>query len=112
MRQVMYIGSSPCDEPCAQVGQPHYARRAQIECRALIGQLRRELGLEPEHAVLSVAACPHEFGVYYEVVCHYRDTDGPAMKYAYDCEGCCPDRWDEVARNEIATRLEAEGICS
>jgi hypothetical protein len=56
MRDVLPIGSSPCEEPCAQVGQPEYYQKARQECRRFMQWLRQHLGPEPEGARLAVTS--------------------------------------------------------
>lgn len=105
MRDYISIGSTPCDEACAQVGQPDYRRRALAECHRFIALLRKTFGPEPEGAELRVKAFPHDFGTYYEVVCHY-DTDIPAsVDYALHCEAQMPVTWGEE------TAEQAEKTC-
>jgi hypothetical protein len=102
----IYVGSSPADETCAQVGTWDYSERARAECRALIGQLRRVLGPEPEGARLAIKSAAHDFGTYYEVVCYYDDDMAAAVRYAFRCESECPARWDAEARKLVAAWLE------
>lgn len=101
------IGSSPVNEPCAQVGCDDYPQRARRECRALIGQLIRIFGEPPPGAQLGIKSFPHDFGTYCEVVCLFDPSDLDAMDYAYRCEDGLPDRWDEEARTELAGMPEA-----
>lgn len=101
MRDYITIGSTPCDEPCAQVGSADYHARARREMRAFIGQLRRVFGPEPEGAHLAVKSFPHDFGTYHEVVCYF-DTDHPdSAKYALKIEAETPWEWDDQARREV-----------
>ena len=104
MKDFIYIGSAPCDEECTQVGTPGYSERAKKECRALIAQIRRVLGNEPEEAAgtgLRIKGENHEYGTYYEVVCSYDDDFPESTKYAYRCEAECPQKWDEEAKLEL-----------
>mgnify|MGYP001581377714 CR=1 FL=1 len=94
MRDYIDIGSSPCEEDCAQVGSPDYYAKAKTECARFIDLIRRTLGEEPPGAHLAVKSNPHEFGTYYEVVCYFQDDDEEAQKYAYRCESEAPARWD------------------
>ena len=95
MRDYLTIGSAPCDEDCAQVGQPNYIWQARQECQRFIQLIRTKLGPEPEGARLAVTSFPHEFGDYLEVVCHF-DTDvSAAVDYAYQCESEAPATWEE-----------------
>lgn len=93
-RDYIDIGSSPCEEDCAQVGSPDYERRARTECARFIELIRKTLGPEPEGAHLAVRSNPHDFGVYYEVVCFFQDDDEEAKKYAFRCQDDAPTRWD------------------
>lgn len=102
MRDYMNIASAPASEDCAQVGTDDYSMRAQRECQALINQLRRELGDEPDYTNLKIKSFPHDFGTYYEVVCYYDDEDEDSRDYAFRCEGELPDKWDNKAREELA----------
>ena len=93
-RDYVDIGSSPCDEDCAQMGAPDYYTRAKAECARFIELIRKTLGPEPEGARLAVKSNPHDFGAYYEVVCYYVDENDEARKYAYRCESDAPATWD------------------
>lgn len=102
MRDCVYIGSTPSDESCQQVGMPSYdAAIARRECRAFINQLRRVFGEEPDGAELRVKVERHDFGSYPEVVCYYDDENAEATEYAYKCEGDCPTNWDLPAIVEL-----------
>jgi hypothetical protein len=103
------IASSPANEPCAQVGADDYYPRAQIECRALIGQLRRMHGEEPVGAKLGIKANSHEFGTYHDVVCYYDINNDEAANYAFNCEDL-PEQWDDEAKAEISRKLAKAGI--
>jgi hypothetical protein len=90
MRDVLPIGSSPCEEPCAQVGQPEYYQKARQECRRFMQWLRQHLGPEPEGARLAITSFPHDFGDDLEMVCWF-DAEMPAsVDYAYRCESETP----------------------
>lgn len=95
------IGSSPADESCASLGTDGYAPRVRRECQALIRQLIRTHGEPPPNAYFSVVGFPHDFGVYFEVVCFFDPADAEAMAYAYRCEDGLPKRWDAAAQAEI-----------
>jgi hypothetical protein len=88
------IGSSPCDEGCAQVGHPVYISIARIECRIYAAQLSREF----PNGDFRVKSFPHDFGTYYEVVAFYDDDgDDPRMEAAFDAEGSANPQWDELS---------------
>ena len=95
MRDFMDIGSSPCDEPCAQVGEPDYSAKARAECGRFIELIRKKLGIEPLGAYLAIKSFPHNFGIYHEVVVHFDDDDEEARNYAYLCEAEAPRTWQD-----------------
>ena len=83
----IYIGPSPEDEPCAQVGVTEGAERFnKIECYAYIEALRKVYGLEPEGAFLAIKRESHDCGDYFEVVCNYDESNDIATDYAYRLE--------------------------
>ncbi len=94
MRDHIDLGSTPCNEQCAQIGQEGYDIIGRAECKRFIDLIRKTLGNEPDGAKLAVKCNSHDFGTYYEVVCYF-DTDNEAStKYAYDCEANCPTSWE------------------
>ena len=95
MRDFMDIGSTPSDEPCAQVGEDNYMERAREECNRFIELIRKKLGEEPPGARLAVKSNPHDFGTYLEVVCHFEDSDEEARIYALRCESEAPRTWQD-----------------
>ena len=97
MRDYLNIGPTPCEEPCAQVGQPDYRKKALAECHRFIELLQKTFGPEPEAARLAVKAFDHDFGTYYEVVCHYDTEIQESVDYALRCEGETPAAWEEEA---------------
>ncbi len=99
-RDFVDVGCSPHEEDCEQSGRDYDPVRARLECKALIGQLRRMYGEEPPGARLKIQSNPHDFGTYYEVICEYNDENEEAANYAWGCEDI-PDRWDEQAKIEL-----------
>jgi hypothetical protein len=89
-RDFLFIGSSPPDEECVQVGQPG----AEEECKRYIELLRATMGPEPPRTRLGVKWQGHDFGAYCEVVCRYDDEDDDSIAYAMKCEGEGPATWD------------------
>jgi hypothetical protein len=96
MKDYIEIGSSPCDEDCAQVGEADYERKARTDCTLYIGAIRKKLGKEPQGARLAIKKFAHDFGTYMEVVCHYDDNFQKAEEYAFKCESEAPTTWKEV----------------
>lgn len=95
MRQYLVIGPTPCEENCAQVGQPDYHRKARAEGRRFIQLLRDTLGPEPEGAALRIESFPHDFGTYLEVVCWFETDNEAARAYARRCDDEAPATWGE-----------------
>jgi hypothetical protein len=93
MRDYLELGPTPCNEPCAQVGEDDYTARAFAECRRYIECIRKMLGNEPDGARLGIKAFPHDFGNYHEVVCYYDDDNEEAVNYAFKCESDGPKTW-------------------
>jgi hypothetical protein len=93
MYEYVYLGSSPCDEECAQVGSNNYSERERKEIRAYIGQLTRILELLgfkqetwPDSFALVRKSESHDFGSYAEVCAKFRDDDEDACNLAYVLE--------------------------
>lgn len=95
MRDYISIGSSPCDEDCAQVGSDNFREKALKECRQYIEAIRKKYGLEKGSAQLKIKWFPHDFGSYCEVVCYYSDDDEAGMNYAYNVE-LGTETWSET----------------
>ncbi|SRR5712692_4185997 len=87
MKDYISLGPTPCEEPCAQVGQPNYRQRALKECVRFIQLLRQTFGPEPEGACLSVTWFPHDFGDYAEVVCYYHTDIQASVQLAVMTHG-------------------------
>jgi hypothetical protein len=105
MRDYISIGSSPYDEPCAQVGQPDYRKNAVAECTRFIELLRDTVGPEPEGARLSIKWFPHDFGDYAEVVCYYETNMSASVDYALRCEAETPATWEEEPLGGTSPKL-------
>ena len=102
MRDRYELGTTvPHEEQCSQVGAPNFSITSRMEARALISQLRRLHGPEPEGAVLKLISCPHDFGTYYDVAVEYQDDSEEAEAYMLKIDGGVPDTWDEQARKEL-----------
>ena len=104
MRDYISIGSSPSEEPCAQVGTDNYPTQSSRECLVFKHQLERMFPNPPEGAYLSVKAFPHDFGTYREVVCYYDDEDDgeeSSQSYALKLERETPSNWDDEAKKEL-----------
>lgn len=89
------IGSTPCEEECAQVGCEDYRRKAMDEGKRFIRDIRLKLGPEPEGARLTIRGFPHDFGTYYEVCCIFEVENEEATAYALRCEAEAPEVWSK-----------------
>lgn len=102
MPDQLTLCEAPYDVSCAQFGTPNYAERAQAECRAYIGQLRRLFktahGTEPPCG-LEVRSNTHDFGVYYDVAASY--TGPAALEAALWLDSNLPSDWDHEAATEL-----------
>lgn len=110
--EILPIGPAPCDESCAQVGEPDYHERSRRECRVFQRMLLR-LFPKPESIPDSVPASvvvqtfAHEFGRYREVCVRYAPSNPVAAEWAYCIENNAPPTWDALARSEL-TWLEQQ----
>lgn len=96
-----FLGSSPADEPCAQVGSVNYDSRARRECITYRDQLIREFGIPPGNSNLITKRQDHDFGGYFEVAICFNDENKEEIDYAYRVEGTGFPNWDEEARKEL-----------
>jgi len=96
--------TTPCDEPCAQLRSENYMKRARIEARAYIDQLKRTFGSAPIGSFFKLVHCPHDFGTYLDIRYYYDDEDQRHVAYMCDIERGC-DKWDDIA----LTQLEESG---
>jgi len=92
----IYLGPTPCEEECAQVGTPNYSIQARKECKRYIETIRKALGKEPQGAKLIIKSCSHDFGLYYEVICLFDTDNTEAVKYAFKCESDGPTTWEKL----------------
>lgn len=95
-REIVYLGSAPAEEDCAQVGQPDYPEASKAECRAYIQAIKRVCGEPPEGATLTVKTEQHDYGPYREVVITYDGNNLAAAEYAQRCDEQAPTTWAEA----------------
>lgn len=103
MKELVYIGSSPAEEDCAQAGTEDFTIRNKRECMAYLHQLQRVYGLVPHGARLFIRTELHDFGPYREVVCEFDPDEEQAVDYAYAVETGCSN-WDQEARTELCLK--------
>ena len=106
IKDSLYIGESPWEESCAQLGSDMYWSNANKECKRFIQQIRRHYGAEPEGARLYIKSNPHDFGTYLSVECEFiwnpmgefseEDEEyTPSQEYAFEIE----EDYKRVLRN-------------
>ncbi len=97
----LYLGPTPAEEDCAQVGRPNYRDQALKECRAYMRLLKRVFGEPPSGGRFALTREAHDFGTYYEVVIQYEEQDEEASAFAFRVEANLPAEWDAQARAEL-----------
>lgn len=107
MKDSLYIGESPADEPCSPVINGEFdSQRVRAELNALIHQLRRMHGDEPEGARLKIKS--ENNGEYLTVYCDFDDNFPESVEYAFKCESDYPEHWDKEALKELNTKFPGE----
>jgi hypothetical protein len=110
MYEYIYLGSSPADEECAQLGNENYYEQAQKECNTYIRQLKRLLVANgyidlPTSFSLVKKSEAHDFGNYYEVAARVK-LDQEDTEYAFEIamflDANVPAEWDEISRKELS----------
>ncbi len=94
------IGSTPTDEPCAQIDSPNCSILSHIEARVFINQLYRQFPTSDIH--LKVKTFAHDFGNYIEVIVLFDENNPKSIDQAYDIEANTPSNWDKEALTELA----------
>ena len=105
MREFLELGTTPCNEECAQLGTYGFRERVLKECNVYKRQLQRvveSMGKPvPDGFELRIKSFTHDFGTYYEVVAFYENDE--AAELAYELEAVLPESWDEESRKELVT---------
>ncbi len=85
------------------MGEKYNPVKARAEASAMLGQLRRVIGLAPYGIELKIRSVPHDFGSYLEIRCYYDsdNIDQKSMVYIDKLEMEWPEHWDEQARAEL-----------
>jgi len=113
MEDYIYLmATTPGEEPCSQVGDTDYMKKARVEARAYVNQLLRVYGANPVGTHFAIVRCPHDFGTYLDIRLYYDDEDQGQVKYITDIEKGC-EKWDEAALKELEEKefkLKKEGI--
>ena len=95
------IGSTPTDEPCAQLGSSGYDELSRMEIKAFHGQIMRLFPNIPAGARFISKSNPHDFGVYRELAIKYLMDDEESSDYAINVENGTPANWDEEAKRQL-----------
>lgn len=96
-KETLYLGSSPVEEPCAQVGQYGYYPLAKAECDRYQALIVKKFGPPPEGAVLHVKEYHHDYGSYLELVLDFDPDSVDQRDYAAALDNEGPLRWDDDA---------------
>lgn len=92
--------TTPCDEPCVQIGSENYMKLSRLEARTYIDQLQRKFGSAPVGSFFKIVHCPHDFGTYLDIRYYYDDEDQRHVAYLCEIDRGC-DKWDDVALKEL-----------
>ena len=89
----------------AQVGDPHYYAKNQVEMLYLLQMIGNKFPIPEELKTLcrfAVKAFPHDFGTYHEIVLHFDDE---AIGDGYDEDDAFPNISREIIQNCIDNDL-------
>lgn len=102
----IYLSSVPLEEEAAQLGADFYLQDSAIESDAYIAQLQRAFPQAQDLGVTFTAKqCPHDYGVYSEVVAEFDEGNETAADLAYLIESHSPIHWDLEALSTMAKML-------
>lgn len=97
-----YLGPSPSDEDCSQVGEDNFRQRATKEMKAYIDQLYRLFPDAQDSGVeFKIKWFNHDFGSYGEVIAQYDESNDAAFKFCIAVDNAIPYNWDEEAMEEL-----------
>ena len=99
MIDYLYLGPTPSDENCAQVGNDNFREQCNKEMEMYIDQLKRLFPEVAGHKGMRFNKNwqQHDFGSYGEVVITYNDEDEEQETLALRIEWNLPTKWDEIA---------------
>ena len=89
MKEYLCLGPVPAEEDCAQVGTVNYHIRALKESTRYCNLLKQ---LYP-NARIQVEKFPHDFGMYFEVVVVFDDSNEQEIAQAFEVEKCPYTTW-------------------
>ena len=96
-KEEVEIGCTPNNEECYPMGKEQHEYFNKIECRALIGQLKREQPELTDLVRLKIMRNSHDFGIYYEVGAVASLSDEEALEAAWKLQDLLPEQWDKEA---------------
>ena len=99
----IYLGPSPYEEECAQVGDLHFTEDHQIELNAFTGQLQRTFIVTKDSNAVQFKKKreSHDFGAYYEITVVPAVLQPQSHSIAYAIEHHVPAQWDVTALQEM-----------
>jgi len=107
MKNYLVLGSTPCNEDCAQVGNDNYYDQSQIELHVYGKYIHRIFPqiLASKTLYLKIKSFPHDFGTYRELVLYYDDSNEEELSLAYSIDEFLPRNWDEEALKELTEKI-------
>jgi hypothetical protein len=93
--------TTPHDEPCVQLGSENYSKWSRIEANTLRNQIYRHVGKAPTGTDIKVVSCPHDFGVYLDLVVVYQSDIEESEKWAFKVESELPEKWDDESKRQL-----------
>lgn len=103
-REYVYIGSSPCDEDCAQVGSPRYHELSKLELEQFKAAIIQKCG-QPPGGVSLVIHDGEVCAVFNSAV-----ADEKAQEWAWNLETEAPATWEEAGMK--APRLDDDAFAA
>jgi len=103
MRNSMYIGECPVEEPCVFVtNKQDYVVAMRFEVSVFRDQLIRTLGELQEGCFFKITSNQHDFGTYYSLEFLYDDESQKAIKYGLRAERGLKN-WDDESKARLQT---------
>jgi hypothetical protein len=101
--EYLHLGSAPVYEDFTKVDDPHFEEKSPKEMAAYKAQLYRMFPESAERGVwFTIKSGYEKFGVAPEVVVMYNENDSISLSYANFIDSNLPDKWDEIAKKELA----------
>jgi hypothetical protein len=103
------LGSTPSDEPCAQVGSENYRVCCLMEGQAFKQQLLRsnpDLEQKENEGIITLRlkGFPHDFGTYHELCVIYDEDNQDSIRTAHQIDEDLPENWDSQAIEYLASQ--------